>query len=212
LAIERVLIIRHGQTDWNIEGRWQGTKPVPLNAEGWTQARAVAHALCDRPIHTIISSDLSRALQTATAIGELVGVQPQTDERWREFNLGIFQGHTRAELIERYPQEWQMFETDYWNYLIPDGESRRQLQERVVRAWEDAVATSIGPEVVIVSHGGAIKMLLLKLFADTVPDLDAAHFGNTSISTIEYNQPHWQLTEIASVRHLSEPKDIGESL
>jgi broad specificity phosphatase PhoE len=146
------------------------------------------------------------------AIGEAVGVQPQTDEQWREFDLGIFQGHTRDEMLSLYPQEWAAFEADYWEYLIPMGESRRQLQERVVRAWETAIATSIGPEVVIVSHGGSIKMLLLKMFADRVPDLDAAHIGNTSITTIERHEHSWHLAEIGSVSHLTEHKYVGESL
>jgi len=201
LTIERVLLVRHGLTDWNLSGRWQGYEPVALNDEGWAQARMLADSLRGRPIRTIVSSDLPRAFQTASAIGEVVGVQPGADERWREFHLGIFQGLTRDEMIAKYPNEWEAFNADYWDYVIPGGESRRMMQERVFSAWEDAVATGIGPELVIVSHGGSLKMLLLKLFPD-VPDLDAAHLGNTSVTTIERIEAGWRLAAIASVDHL----------
>ena len=203
LTIERVLIVRHGQTDWNVQGRWQGFEPVPLNTEGQMQARKLAESLRGRPIHTIITSDLPRAFQTAAAIGTVIGVMPRTDQRLREFNLGIFQGHTRDEMIAKFPDEWRAFEADYWDYLIPNGKSRRAMQERVYKAWESALLTAVGPEVVIVSHGGAIRMLLLKLFADIAADLDAAHLNNTSVTTIDKDDYRWRLTEVASVQHLA---------
>jgi broad specificity phosphatase PhoE len=213
LAIERVLLIRHGQTDWNIEGRWQGYEPVALNAEGWAQARLLAEALRDRPIRTIISSDLPRAFETATTIGQVVGVAPQVDELWREFNLGVFQGHTLDEIKIRFPQEWESYQANYWDHIIAKGESRSMLQARVYKAWESALRNSEGPEVVIVSHGGSIKLLLLKLFNDVVPDLEGAHFANTSVTTIERAENDWRLLDIGSVQHLSvEPaKGRGEN-
>ena len=77
-TIERVLLVRHGQTDWNVNGRWQGIEPVALNDEGWAQARLLADYLRDRPISRIYSSDLPRALETATTIGQAVNVS----RRW----------------------------------------------------------------------------------------------------------------------------------
>lgn len=212
VSIERILLVRHGQTDWNIEGRWQGYEPVPLNVDGWSQARALGQSMRGRPIHTIVSSDLPRAFQTASAIGDVIGVQPRLDERLREFHLGIFQGHTREEMIEKFPLEWQDFQADYWDYHIPSGESRRMMQSRVFSAWEDILVSGIGPEVVIVSHGGALKMLLLKLFPD-VPDLDAAHLGNTSVTTLERGDHGWRLASIAVTDHLSvlAANDSGEA-
>jgi broad specificity phosphatase PhoE len=202
LAIERVLLVRHGLTDWNTTGRWQGYEPVALNEEGWAQARMLAESLRGRPIRGIVSSDLPRAFQTASAIGEVVGVQPVTDERWREFHLGIFQGFTRDEMIAKYPAEWEAFNADYWDYHIPNGESRRMMQERVYNAWENAVTVGEGPELVVVSHGGSLKILLLKLFPN-MPDLDAVHLGNTSVTTVERIETGWRLDLIASIDHLS---------
>lgn len=212
MSLKRVLLIRHGQTDWNIQGRWQGYEPVPLNAEGLQQARALAASLMNRPIGSIYTSDLPRALQTAAAIGEVVGIEPVTDIRLREFHLGIFQGHTREQMIEKFPAEWASFEADYWNYTIPNGESRRMMQDRIYAAWEHIIAEASGPEAVIVTHGGSIRVLLLKLFTDIAEQLDAIHVRNTSLTILEREQDTWQLRELAVVNHLETdaPKTIGE--
>lgn len=201
MAIERILLVRHGQTDWNVQGRWQGYEPVALNQEGWTQARAVAGTLRGRPVGAIVSSDLPRAFETATVIGEALGLEPRPDERWREFNMGIFQGNTRDEIMHKFPDEWRGFQADYWDFCIPNGESRRVMQERIFSAWQAMLESAAGPEVIVVSHGGSLKMLLLRLFPD-LPGYDAIHLGNTSITTIEQAAHGWHLAQVASVEHL----------
>jgi probable phosphoglycerate mutase len=199
--LKRILLVRHGQTDWNVDGRWQGALPVELNRIGWSQARALAAHLQGRPITTIYSSDLPRALQTATAIAEMVGVQPILDPRWREFHLGIFQGLTREEIQATYPDEWHQFRVDYWDYVVPGGESRRMFQSRVYAAWKDVVLAANGSEIVVVTHGGSIKLLLLKLFEGN-PELDDFHIENTSVTTVEYDDDQWRLGSLAAIPHL----------
>jgi broad specificity phosphatase PhoE len=201
VKIERVLLVRHGQTDWNVQGRWQGFEAVPLNSDGWGQARALGRYLSGRPVSAIFSSDLPRAWQTATAIGEAVGVEPQPEPLWREFNLGIFQGYTRDESAITYPAEWQAFQADYWDYRIPNGESRRELQARSYRAWERLLAAKAGPEVVVVSHGGTLKMLLLRLFPD-YPNLQSVSIANTSLTIVEGGGGHWELAAVSTTPHL----------
>jgi len=208
LAVERVLLVRHGQTDWNIQGRWQGFEPVSLNADGWMQARALANSMRGRPIGAIVTSDLPRAYETASAIGEVVGLRPDADQRLREFNLGIFQGFTRDESSMKFPDEWRRFQADYWDYHIPKGESRRMMQNRVYQAWKDVVKTNDGPEVIIVSHGGSIKMLLLKLFPD-MPHLNDVHLGNTSVTMLERAGEDWRLVAVALEDHLATPSRDG---
>jgi probable phosphoglycerate mutase len=202
LTIERILLVRHGQTDWNVQGRWQGYEPVPLNEEGRTQARAVARALYGRPVGSIVSSDLSRAFETAAAIGNVLGIQPRADERWREFNMGVFQGNTRDEIIRKFPDEWHGFQSNYWDFHIPAGESRRMMQDRIYAAWQALLESAVGPEVIVVSHGGSLRMLLVRLFPDS-PEIDAVHFGNTSVTTLECTDNGWHLAQVASVDHLA---------
>lgn len=199
--IERVLLIRHGQTDWNVDGRWQGTLPVGLNEIGRAQAKALAEYLKDHRIGSIYASDLPRAFDTAQAIGDVVGVTPRPDIRLQEFNLGIFQGLTREEIKERYSKEFRDFEANYWDYVVANGESRRALQNRAYGVFQDIVNQAIGPEVVIVSHGGTIRMLLLRLF-DGAPELNHFHVENTSLTTLLREGDYWKLHELAVVPHL----------
>ena len=208
MQVERVLLIRHGQTDWNMEGRWQGCLPVPLNAIGRAQARALAESLRGRPIRAIYTSDLSRALETAEAVGAAVGVAPIPDERLREFKLGIFEGYRRDELAVKYPREWNAFHEDRWHYVVPDGESRRNLQDRMWAAWEDITANGSGPEVAIVTHGGALGLLLERLFGDA-PELHNVRFENTSVTTVERQDDGWRLAEVASAGHLASITDLS---
>lgn len=200
--VNRVLLIRHGQTDWNVDGRWQGILPVGLNAEGWAQARALAATLPGHPIAAIYSSDLPRAFETATVLGSAVGLVPHTDTRLREFNLGVFQGLTREQIEDRYAAEWQAFRADYWNYVVPQGESRRALQMRVQQAFTAISAQAAGEEMALVSHGGSIRMLLMALFPHDT-HLRDVHIENTSVTTLQRNSDGWQLTGIADISHLN---------
>lgn len=199
--IERVLLIRHGQTDWNVDGRWQGTLPVGLNEIGRAQAKALAEYLAQHKIGSIYTSDLPRAFDTAQAIGDVVGVIPQPDIRLQEFNLGIFQGLTREEIKERYAKEFRDFEANYWDYVVAKGESRRDLQNRAYAVFQDILSHAVGPEVAIVSHGGTIRMLLLKLF-EGAPELNHFHVENTSLTTLLREGDYWKLDELAVVPHL----------
>lgn len=200
MTLQHVYLIRHGQTAWNIEGRWQGLEAVPLNEVGLAQARALA-ASWDKPLSAIYSSDLPRAWQTAEILGEAAGVTPTPDHRLREFNLGIFQGLTWDEMHVKYPNEIAAFRADYMGYAIPQGESRYQLQARTYAAFVDIVQTAQG-DVAIVSHGGALKVLLFKLFGET-PELHKLRLENTGVTTLRRNGAGWQLVETNAVHHLT---------
>jgi len=201
MTLQRVYLIRHGLTDWNADGRWQGFESIPLNETGRMQARALA-AHFHRPLAGIYSSDLSRAWETACILGEALQIMPHADPRLREFNLGIFQGYTHDEISKRFPEELAGLRADYMGYRIPNGEMRCQLQARAYAAFQDIVASAPGAEVAIVSHGGTIKMLLIKLLGDS-DDLRALHIDNTSITTLERNGDGWHLAEAAMTPHLA---------
>lgn len=201
-SLQRVLLIRHGQTDWNMDGRWQGSEPIALNAEGHEQALRLAAYLSSRPIAAIYSSDLPRAVQTAAALCQGRNMQPRVDARWQEINLGIFQGHTRQEIETRFSAEWKAFHDQYWNYVVPKGESRRVFQDRLYAAWQQVIADDHGPEAAVVTHGGAIRMLLLRLFPDD-PRLMNLHIENTSVTTIERGEQGWTLKTLADAAHLA---------
>jgi broad specificity phosphatase PhoE len=200
--MKRILLIRHGQTDWNVEGRWQGHAQIPLNQRGIEQAQALAEHLREREISVIYSSDLIRALKTAEMIAEGRALTVRVDPRWRELNLGLFQGMTTAEINGKYPDEAQQMRADYMDFVIPQGESRRMMMERVYPAYQDLlVSDNRDQEIAVVSHGGTIRVLLLKLFNfDEVFQHQSLH--NTSISTLETDGETVRLLEWAATPHL----------
>jgi broad specificity phosphatase PhoE len=200
MAVERVYLIRHGETAWNAEGRWQGHEPLPLNETGFQQARALA-AYCRRPLTAVYSSDQLRASQTASTLSEALGVPQITDERLRECHLGIFQGLTRQQMQERYPYEFAQMQADYMDYCIPNGETRRSVQARAYAAFMDIVSKAVG-EIAIVTHGGTLQMLMYKLCGES-PELRGAHYGNTSITTLEPDGDGWRCVGLAETPHLA---------
>ncbi|MBL8134141.1 MAG: histidine phosphatase family protein [Anaerolineae bacterium] len=204
----RVLLIRHGQTDWNIEGRWQGMEDVPLNAVGFAQAQALAEHLVQRPIRAIFSSDLQRAAETARLVGERLNLRPRLDPRLRELNIGALQGLTYAEMSEHHPTAVRQMRDDYMGFVFPEGESRRMLQDRAHAFWQEMTASEPGPEVAIITHGGWIRILLLRLFPEEMSAGGHA-FGNTSITFIDQEADGWRLSQIGSIAHLTEEGRIN---
>jgi len=205
---KRILLIRHGQTDWNSEGRWQGMIDVPLNTTGSAQAEALAAHLRQRPVTAIYSSDLQRAAKTAQPLARLLTLPVKTDTRLREINLGIFQGLTYPEMSERYPTQLQQMRADYMGFVFPQGESRLMMQNRLYAFWEEMMAAETGAEeIVVVTHGGALRVLMMRLFEqESVRSLD---FGNTSVTILEQTEDGLQIVQVASTMHLS---DNGYSL
>src|SRR5215470_10504262 len=105
----RFLLVRHGETTWNQENRWQGQADVPLSDAGRAQARLLAQRLLvdGRQVNAIYASDLSRAFETAEILSESLRIPPNPDSGWREMNIGIWSGLTTAEVIERHAEEWE---------------------------------------------------------------------------------------------------------
>jgi broad specificity phosphatase PhoE len=159
---------RHGETDWNAAGRWQGQTDVPLNDVGRAQARALGLRLRELPelrdpekgIRAILSSDLSRACETAEIVARGLGLglaAVPTDAAFRERAYGIFEGLTREECVARYPAEWALFERD--PHATPPGvESLAMLAARMLTGLRRVSEAGVHPAL-IVSHGRAIRTL-----------------------------------------------------
>jgi probable phosphoglycerate mutase len=143
-----LLLVRHGETDWNLERRYQGHLDSPLNDAGRRQAEAVAEALAAEPVDAIYSSDLGRASATAEVIGARLGLPVTTDRGLREVDVGSWAGLTREQVAERFG-----------DVTRHDGESREQHRERVVGTVRRIAARHPGGCIVLVSHGGSIRAL-----------------------------------------------------
>lgn len=153
-----LFLARHGETDWNVAGRWQGHTDVPLNASGRAQAAALAERLRGEGIAAVGASDLSRARHTAEIVAGALGVPlALVDPDLREQRFGRFEGLTPRECEERYPDEWARYVADR-HAGAPGGESRAALLERVVRGI--GAAARLPAPALLVTHGGAIRALL----------------------------------------------------
>jgi broad specificity phosphatase PhoE len=146
--VTTILLARHGETDWNREGRWQGWADAPLNDTGRTQARGLAEQLRSTPFDVVYSSDLSRAYETAEIVAATHGVPVIADAGLREIDVGSWSGLTRAELQERFPDGDR-----------PDGETREQHRERVCAAVHGIARSNLGRRILIVTHGGTMRAL-----------------------------------------------------
>lgn len=201
MPLNRVLLVRHGETDYNVTGRWQGQLNTPLNALGRQQADKVAQALRGVQLNLIVSSDLVRAVDTARAIAAHHGLSPLLDARWREIHLGIFQGLTRQEIKETYPLEYNSWHYDD-NFVVPNGESRLQVQNRVYEAWLSLVERpDLEGTALVTAHGGTIRWLLIRLFGEEAAS--GRHLENTSITTLEREEDGvWVMRKVGDAAHL----------
>lgn len=201
-----IYLIRHGETDWNLAGRWQGHADVPLNALGQRQARLLAQRIQSEYIQfdAIYSSDLARAYQTAWELGAAVRVPVQLYPPLREIDLGSWSGLHYNEIRERFPVEAKLLEE---GQDIPrgGGETLSALRKRVVEAVEAIIAHRDGETIALVTHGGCIRMLLAH--ADSFHGdgfKRFPHIGNTSISIIRCGRDGWDTLSINDMRHLEE--------
>jgi len=160
-TMTRLVLIRHGETDWNVEGRYQGQADPPLNARGIAQARRLAHDLAGAGIDVLYSSPLKRALETARILAQTLHVPLYTDPRLMEIHQGKWEGRLRSEIVEQYPILFQQWLTDPWTVSPPGGESLRDVQARVYAAVEEIVARHRGQTIGLVTH--RIPIALLKV-------------------------------------------------
>lgn len=160
-GVTRIFLIRHGETIWNAEGRIQGQLDIPLNDSGRSQAQAVADELVKRGIadsvSAVVSSDLSRASETADIIARTIGKVPcYTDAGLREFNFGSDQGKPREETFSRHGAAMEAWLAgDFDQPVNPLAESPSSMVKRGLQALRSAA--SRGPSVVVVAHGGLIR-------------------------------------------------------
>ena len=152
----RLLLARHGETDWNRIGRWQGHADPPLNETGRRQAAELAERLAGDGIAAVYSSDLVRASETARTVGERLGLRVVEDAALREIDVGSWSGLTRAEVEQRFPQGYARW---LGGEIGHDGETREQLTERALKATLLIATRHPGERVLVVTHGGVIRAL-----------------------------------------------------
>ncbi len=155
MSLEHLILLRHGETDWNAELRMQGHRDIPLNTVGLAQAAAAAPSVAALSPELIISSDLSRARRTAEAVAALTGLGVRADQRLRETSMGLWEGLTRDEVIAGWPGQWQRWRATNAHIAPPGGESRIEVATRAAAVVADLDDGAIR-RVLLVAHGGLI--------------------------------------------------------
>ena len=201
----RIIAVRHGETDWNVDTRIQGQLDIGLNDRGRWQAGRVAQALAEEALDAIYSSDLSRAHATAQAIA---AAQPHlratvhTHTGLRERGFGKFEGHTYAAIEEQWPDEARLWRIRDPHFAPLGGESPLQVMARVGQAVNDLAARHPDQQIVLVAHGGVLDMLYRLATQQSVSAPRTWQLGNTAINRLLWTPQALTLVGWADTRHL----------
>jgi 2,3-bisphosphoglycerate-dependent phosphoglycerate mutase len=201
-ATKRVWLIRHGQTDYNVQHRWQGHMDVPLNTNGQGEVQTLADHLQGAPFTVIYTSDLTRTVDTAAPLAAKLGLTPIPDTRLREIKLGVFEGRTSAEIKATHPDQLARWRGPDLEFAIEGGESRMDVRRRALEALQDMTTDDSHTDIAVITHGGTIRLLLGGLFPDDPRFTAKLPVPNTSITRLESTTDGpWKLLELAVTPH-----------
>jgi len=199
----KLYLTRHGQTDWNIARRYQGHSNTELNQVGIRQAEQLAKRLSSESIHAIYSSDLSRAMTTANAIASFHGIEPHADTRWRELSFGDWEGMTYEEMSAHSPELFDAWMKDSLTVSTPNGETQRQLAERVQTAFNELKANHKDETVLVVGHSGSMQTLLALTLGVDLSRYWQFRVSQTSLSELTVYDDSVVLNLFNDISHLT---------
>jgi 2,3-bisphosphoglycerate-dependent phosphoglycerate mutase len=208
----QILFIRHGETDWNRIKRIQGHIDIPLATSGIEQAQRLAQRLTDEAaqgarLDAIYSSDSQRAQQTARPFATALGLPLQLREGLRERSYGAFEGYDREQIAERYPVEFEHWQSRDSGFAPPDGESMRAFYHRVMQTVLPIVAAHPGGRVACVAHGGVLDCIY-RFARDLTLEVPRDYaLLNTSINVVDFEDGKAKVVSWADIAHLDAPSD-----
>ena len=200
----RIILIRHGETTWNIEGRYQGQEDTPLSPRGLEQGKLLAQGLKNVPLDVCISSPLQRSYQTCKFCADLHKLPVATDARLTEINHGDWEGVLAPDIAKAYPVEFEQWHTAPHLVQMPGegGETLDDVRRRVRAAFDEYARKYEGKTVLVAAHDAVNKAIICDLLG-----LGMEHFwqikqDNTCINVMEYNEGAWRLVLLNSVNHM----------
>jgi alpha-ribazole phosphatase len=199
-----LILVRHGETEWNSGHRVQGHTDVPLSERGRAQAARLAPRLAREPIGAFYASDLSRAIDTAEPAATLMGLSTVCSAAFREAHYGAWEGLTVAEIAARYPDEYERWRRDSARHRPPEGESLEELQTRVMAELAGLLERHGGQTLCLVAHGGSVRAAVCGLLQLPIDVWRSLRSDNTGITRIRFSNLGPQLTLFNDIGHLSE--------
>lgn len=200
----RIILTRHGQTQWNVEGRVQGNLDSPLTENGRIQARSLAARLKEEGVQHLYSSDSLRAIDTAEEIRSVLGLtEIITKPALREFCFGEWEGRIWQEVRQTYPDIFKIWDSEPHLVTTPGGENMNLVMERAWMVLQDIIKIHLGETVCLVTHGITLKLLVTKALGFEIHEWAKSPWQhNTALNIFETDGQHWVPKVIADCQHL----------
>ena len=199
-----LLLIRHGETDWNRQQRFQGQIDVPLNATGHAQAARLAERLASERPDAFYTSDLRRARETAAPLARAWDHEPVALTSLREQHFGILEGLDVPTIQARHPELWRLWLVQHEDFAAPGGESTRQFHTRVWQAVQALAVAATGQRLAVVTHGGVLDMLWRSAHTLPLTGLRECAIPNTGINRLRWTGGALEVDVWADDAHLSD--------
>lgn len=198
------IFIRHGETDWNRQHRFQGQIDVPLNANGLAQASRLGQRLAQAPADVLLSSDLERARQTAAPLAHAWGLAVQPEPGVREQAFGVLEGLDFPTIQREHPQLWAQWIRHRADYALPGGgESQRAFFARITTAVQALAARHAGQRVAVVTHGGVLDMLWRSAHQQPLDGPRRCDIPNTGLNRLRWRGGTLVIEHWADDAHLA---------
>ena len=198
----RLIVLRHGETAWNVDTRIQGQLDIGLNATGVRQAQQLGEALADETVAAIYASDLARARDTALAVARPLGMEVVAEPRLRERAFGQFEGRTFADIEANSPDEARRWRTRDPDFEPQGGESLIVFRRRVTAVASELAARHPGALVVLVAHGGVMDVLYRAATGQELQAPRTWHLGNAAINRLLWTPQGFSLVGWGDIAHL----------
>ena len=196
-----LIVVRHGETDWNRQHRFQGQIDVPLNDVGRAQAARLAQRLADEAFDAVVASDLQRARATADVAAATHAIA--SEPLWREQSFGVLEGLDAPTIVERHPQLWAHWLRHDADYALPGGgESVRTFHQRVLQAVRQLALQYRGARVAVFTHGGVLDMLWRAARNAPLHGPRTCDIPNTGINRLRWRDGTLEIVQWADAAHL----------
>lgn len=198
----RLLVVRHGETDWNRQQRFQGQIDVPLNATGLAQARRLAERLAADPAERLFCSDLLRTRQTAEPLAQAWGLQPEAHAGLREQGFGVLEGLDVPTIQAQHAGLWAQWLEHRGDFALPGGESLQRFHARVMATLQELAEAHPGRSLALVTHGGVLDMLWRSARGEPIEGLRRCEIPNTGINRLNWADGRLQIELWGDAAHL----------
>lgn len=202
--MNKLYLIRHGESEWNILSKVQGQNNVNLTKKGIEQAAKAAERLSKEKIDEIYSSDLDRAYDTAKIIADKLKLDVKKLQELREIKFGVWEGLTSSEIKENYKNEHMIWMTEPHKLQLPEAERLIDVQERMLKGVNKLMKENKDKNILIVSHGSAIKALILGILDIDLSSYNKISIGNVGLTIIEYRDYSPVIGVLNDTSHLKE--------